>query len=684
MTDEPTLLAAVLADPADDAPRLIYADWLDEHGQPDRAEFIRVQIELTRTPVWDNRRPGLERREADLLAEHQIDWAAPVLDAGAQGWTFRRGFLDRVSMTVADFLSHGRMVINRTTVRHLHQANVGDWGAVLGHPAARHLRGFSIRGESDGDDIAAALAANSDLHGLRSASLVGVGLTDRGLARLSAAPHLGRLEYLSVGGNELTTAGLRALCGATFAASLRSLAVEKLAASPDGFVELAASHRLGRLAVLRLDGNDLGCRQMTRLVAAARLPALTTLSLGNTGLDDDPAGLATVLGLPRLSRLLLAQDATPLAIRGLLESPAITRFAGVVVNKHPQFAEPKTEPQPDGERMEILLDSSRADLGAWLRNTGFLAPSATATLCGPGDRAEPAVGHWPALPSNTVVSIEFEQPAADQVRFVRVWFDFGRWSEERLAQPPFLPVLAQAGADGPKLLRRGCDAWEDWPERWRRFLSGSWAQRLSLWAERGVRDADVRELIALPAFARIRDLDLGGTGITLAGIRALVVAPAAAGLRRLRLSFNQLGDELAELIAGAPTMAGLVSLKLSFCSIGDRGTAALAASPYLPRLTTLKLWGGRGVQGPTNLIGDAGAIAIAQSPTLGRLMGLRLRGNDIGDAGAKALAASPHLKWMRDLNISENPIGPDGMRALEERFGDRLGDGIGDAEPLPD
>ena len=48
MSDATALLAAIRAAPDDDAPRLIYADWLDEHGQPERAEFIRVQIELAR------------------------------------------------------------------------------------------------------------------------------------------------------------------------------------------------------------------------------------------------------------------------------------------------------------------------------------------------------------------------------------------------------------------------------------------------------------------------------------------------------------------------------------------------------------------------------------------------------------------------------------------------------------
>lgn len=44
-------LAAIVAQPEDDTVRGAYADWLDEHGQPERAEFIRVQCELTRTDM---------------------------------------------------------------------------------------------------------------------------------------------------------------------------------------------------------------------------------------------------------------------------------------------------------------------------------------------------------------------------------------------------------------------------------------------------------------------------------------------------------------------------------------------------------------------------------------------------------------------------------------------------------
>ena len=48
---EQAFLRAVIENPDDDAPRLIYADWLDEQGQSERAEFIRVQVERRVCPL---------------------------------------------------------------------------------------------------------------------------------------------------------------------------------------------------------------------------------------------------------------------------------------------------------------------------------------------------------------------------------------------------------------------------------------------------------------------------------------------------------------------------------------------------------------------------------------------------------------------------------------------------------
>jgi uncharacterized protein (TIGR02996 family) len=83
MTDE-AFLEAILEAMDDDTPRLVYADWLEDQGQPQRAEFIRVQIELTHLDKDDPRRPALAERQRALLEAHESAWvelaAAAVLD----------------------------------------------------------------------------------------------------------------------------------------------------------------------------------------------------------------------------------------------------------------------------------------------------------------------------------------------------------------------------------------------------------------------------------------------------------------------------------------------------------------------------------------------------------------------------------------------------------------------------
>src|SRR4051812_31227057 len=44
MSDEATFLEALKANPADDTARLVYADWLDEHDEPAKAEFLRLTV----------------------------------------------------------------------------------------------------------------------------------------------------------------------------------------------------------------------------------------------------------------------------------------------------------------------------------------------------------------------------------------------------------------------------------------------------------------------------------------------------------------------------------------------------------------------------------------------------------------------------------------------------------------
>lgn len=67
LTERDALLAAVLAAPDDDLPRLVYADWLDEHGEDRWADLIRVQCELAATESYRQRK-ALAEREREVFA----------------------------------------------------------------------------------------------------------------------------------------------------------------------------------------------------------------------------------------------------------------------------------------------------------------------------------------------------------------------------------------------------------------------------------------------------------------------------------------------------------------------------------------------------------------------------------------------------------------------------------------
>lgn len=51
MNDIRALTLAIASQPDEDTPRLVAADWYDENGQPERAEFIRDQVQLARETI---------------------------------------------------------------------------------------------------------------------------------------------------------------------------------------------------------------------------------------------------------------------------------------------------------------------------------------------------------------------------------------------------------------------------------------------------------------------------------------------------------------------------------------------------------------------------------------------------------------------------------------------------------
>src|SRR5262245_38133379 len=115
MMHDEAFLDAIAAHPDDDVHRLVYADWLEEHDEADRAEFIRLQVALARNADGKGDMPPaeiarLQARERCLLSRHETRWLQPLRDLGARGrihGEFHRGFVGDVVIDAEVFAERG-------------------------------------------------------------------------------------------------------------------------------------------------------------------------------------------------------------------------------------------------------------------------------------------------------------------------------------------------------------------------------------------------------------------------------------------------------------------------------------------------------------------------------------------------------------------------------------------------
>src|SRR5262245_15586366 len=89
------LLHAAKEAPGDDSPRLVLADWLEEHGEPERAEFARCQLRLAPgNPALDaGERQRLRRRADELLEGNGGCWMGSLWRFWMSPACWHRGLL---------------------------------------------------------------------------------------------------------------------------------------------------------------------------------------------------------------------------------------------------------------------------------------------------------------------------------------------------------------------------------------------------------------------------------------------------------------------------------------------------------------------------------------------------------------------------------------------------------------
>jgi uncharacterized protein (TIGR02996 family) len=345
MSDGSLLLEAIRRRPDDDLVRLVYADWLDENGDPARAEFIRAQIEAERQPAWSAEHKRAAARADELLAAYHPRWTegyAEVLarDAhervgacpcsGAPGLWFSRGFVEEVCLKAEVFFSvdgyslrpEGPLPTLRLYACHQSEERydgleryVDDLAASPLLALCRDLHiacGFS----STTDEGLTRLACKPDLLAKVSGLYLSEAwdVTDRGLLPVLESPHLVRLRELVADGLHTTEAILEPLIGSPRFRDMTDLWLEERDESR------AAGRRLfetpvlwPKLRCLRLWGSTLDSQAVTSLIWPGAYPALESLDL-TYGEADFPSARALLASgaFPRLR--FLGLDGPPLTL----------------------------------------------------------------------------------------------------------------------------------------------------------------------------------------------------------------------------------------------------------------------------------------------------------------------------------------------------------------------------------
>lgn len=74
MTDREAFIAAIAATPAADLPRLVFADWLDEHDEPALAEFVRAHVRLYHLRPGTAEHAAVAERCDELMSANCGEW----------------------------------------------------------------------------------------------------------------------------------------------------------------------------------------------------------------------------------------------------------------------------------------------------------------------------------------------------------------------------------------------------------------------------------------------------------------------------------------------------------------------------------------------------------------------------------------------------------------------------------
>jgi len=274
-------LASILADPDDRKARLVYADLLQDAGDP-RGEFIITQSARADCTDGDERIPELDARIAEIEKKHKKLWQAACGENKGARYEYRRGFVEKLSINAKDLLANASKIFAAEPLEELNVWKIDEsptkvgksrLAPILALPLGRIKRLSLARCQLTPDDYAALAAASPDLTSLELLDLTNGGSYEQKIGGLAKAA-FPKLRELKITG---------CMCGD---AELAKLATSK-------------TLRFSRLIAQRNDVDTAGCEAIAN---AAWAPLLEHLDLSsNEGIGE--AGFRALAGATKLTAL---------------------------------------------------------------------------------------------------------------------------------------------------------------------------------------------------------------------------------------------------------------------------------------------------------------------------------------------------------------------------------------------
>lgn len=235
--EQAALLTAIVAEPDDDAPRLVYADWLQEHGDEEQAQFIRDWIKFANDLDEDQElawqlKSVAERKAYDWLTAIGVT-GFPLIPSGGWGHSYDCGMPDRLCYERVDqFIENAPTLFTRVPVRTVWIEDIspsdGEWLSVMADlPGLLQLRELDLEsrrtfGRPEGF---ARLITSRYMANLEVLRVSNAALTDDDVQAFNEAKHLGNLESLALSHNQLTAVGALAIVRSRWLPRLQRLAL---------------------------------------------------------------------------------------------------------------------------------------------------------------------------------------------------------------------------------------------------------------------------------------------------------------------------------------------------------------------------------------------------------------------------------------------------------------------------